>query len=84
MASLGNVMLKTTEGVARFITNLMKEAFMRNILTKLIGSLVKPVLKSFAKRIDPGRYNGATLIGLELAPSLKVMAAQINKLSSEQ
>src|SRR5262249_39612135 len=61
---VGNVALKTTEGVARFIAKMMKEAFMRNILTKMVGLLVKPVLKSFIKRIDPGRYNGATFIGL--------------------
>ncbi len=61
---VGNVTLKTTEGVARFIARLMKEAFMRNIFTKLVGLLVKPVLKSFIKRIDPSRYNGATFIGL--------------------
>lgn len=61
---VGNVTLKTTEGVARFIARIMKEAFMRNMLTKMIGLLVKPVLKSFIKRIDPSRYNGATFIGL--------------------
>ncbi|MBX3708847.1 MAG: phosphate acyltransferase PlsX [Gammaproteobacteria bacterium] len=61
---VGNVALKTTEGVAQFIARLMKEAFMRNLYTKFIGLLVKPVLKSFIKRIDPGRYNGATFIGL--------------------
>jgi glycerol-3-phosphate acyltransferase PlsX len=61
---VGNVTLKTTEGVARFIARMMNEAFMRNIFTKCIGLLVKPVLKTFLKRIDPSRYNGATFIGL--------------------
>ncbi len=61
---VGNVALKTMEGVARFIRLLMKEAFMRNAWTKIIGLLVKPVLKSFIKRIDPAGYNGATFIGL--------------------
>lgn len=62
---VGNVALKTTEGVAHLIAKLIKEAFMRNALTKLVGLLAKPVLKSFAKRIDPSRYNGATFIGLQ-------------------
>lgn len=62
---VGNVALKTTEGVAIFISRLIKEAFMRNALTKLIGLITKPVLKSFIKRIDPSRYNGATFIGLQ-------------------
>ncbi len=62
---VGNVALKTTEGVAILITKLMKDAFMRNGFTKLIGLLVKPILKPFVKRIDPSRYNGATFIGLQ-------------------
>jgi glycerol-3-phosphate acyltransferase PlsX len=61
---VGNVALKTTEGVAKLISRLMKDAFTRNLYTKLIGLLVKPVLKSFVKRIDPSRYNGATFVGL--------------------
>ncbi|RDI46009.1 phosphate acyltransferase PlsX [Aquicella lusitana] len=62
---VGNVTLKTTEGVAIFIGKLIKEAFMRNLFTKLAGLMVKPVLKAFVKRIDPARYNGATFIGLQ-------------------
>ena len=62
---VGNVALKTTEGVAILITKLMKEAFMRNGLTKLIGWVNKPILRSFIKRIDPDRYNGASFIGLQ-------------------
>lgn len=62
---VGNVALKTTEGVAVLISKLMKEAFMRNTLTKLMGLLVKPVIKPFIKRIDPSDYNGATFIGLK-------------------
>lgn len=62
---VGNVTLKTTEGVALFISKMMKEAFMRNIFSKMIGLLAKPILKSFIKRIDPARYNGATFIGLQ-------------------
>lgn len=61
---VGNVALKTTEGVAHFITELIKSAFMRNLLTRCVGLLAKPVLKSFIKHIDPDQYNGATLIGL--------------------
>jgi len=62
---VGNVALKTTEGVAVLISRLMKEAFMRNWLTKLVGLLVRPIIKPFIKRIDPSRYNGATFIGLQ-------------------
>lgn len=62
---VGNVTLKTTEGVAMFISGLLKQAFMRNGLTKIIGLMAKPVLKSALKRIDPAQYNGATFIGLQ-------------------
>lgn len=62
---VGNVALKTTEGVATFITTLIKEAFQRNILAKIVGLMAKPILKNFIKRIDPALYNGATLIGLK-------------------
>ena len=61
---VGNVALKTTEGVATFIYGLIKESFQRNVWTKFVGLFAKMVLKSFAKRIDPASYNGATFIGL--------------------
>jgi glycerol-3-phosphate acyltransferase PlsX len=62
---VGNVTLKTTEGVAHLIAGLVKEAFMRNWLTKLVGLVVKPILKTLSQRVDPARYNGASLIGLK-------------------
>lgn len=62
---VGNVALKSAEGIASLISSLLKEAFMHNTFTKLLGLLVKPILKQFAKRIDPSSYNGATLIGLQ-------------------
>jgi glycerol-3-phosphate acyltransferase PlsX len=61
---VGNIALKTSEGVSIFISKLIKEAFMRNWWTKLVGLMVKPILKPFKKRVDPARYNGATFIGL--------------------
>jgi glycerol-3-phosphate acyltransferase PlsX len=62
---VGNVTLKTSEGVANMIGKLAKSAFMRNAWTKLIGLLAKPILKSVVNRIDPALYNGATFIGLQ-------------------
>ena len=63
---VGNVALKTTEGVVHFIRDLMKAAFMKSFFTKLIGLLTKPILKAAMSRVDPGRYNGAVLIGLQV------------------
>jgi glycerol-3-phosphate acyltransferase PlsX len=61
---VGNIALKTCEGVAIFIGRLMKETFNQNWLTKLAGFMVQPILKSLKKRMDPARYNGATFLGL--------------------
>ena len=62
---VGNVALKSSEGVANFITQLIKKSFQHNWLTRLAGLMVYPVLKPVVKRIDPARYNGASLIGLQ-------------------
>src|SRR3990167_5320599 len=59
---VGNVALKTTEGVAKFIGKLLKEAFEHNWTTQLVGLMARPVLMSLVKRIDPDHYNGATFI----------------------
>jgi glycerol-3-phosphate acyltransferase PlsX len=61
---VGNVALKATEGVAAMITTFMKDAFMRNIFTKMVAILAYPVLSAFKKRVDYKRYNGAALLGL--------------------
>lgn len=62
---VGNVALKTIEGAVHFITSLMKGALTKNVFTKIIGLLVKPILKPALKRVDPSLYNGATLLGLQ-------------------
>jgi glycerol-3-phosphate acyltransferase PlsX len=62
---VGNIALKTTEGVASFIKQLIKEAFYKNLFSKFIALLALPVIKSLTKRIDPDRYNGASFIGLK-------------------
>ncbi len=61
---VGNVALKTSEGLAKMIAQFMREEFSRNPLTKLAGLIAMPVMRAFRRRVDPRRYNGATLIGL--------------------
>lgn len=61
---VGNVSLKTAEGVVALISHYMKQEFKRNWFTKLTGLIALPVLKAFKNRIDPRRYNGATFLGL--------------------
>jgi glycerol-3-phosphate acyltransferase PlsX len=62
---VGNVALKTTEGVVVLVVDMIRQAFKRNALTKLVGLMVKPILKHFVQRVDPAKYNGATFIGLQ-------------------
>jgi phosphate acyltransferase len=61
---VGNVMLKTSEGLALMLYAFLKAEFTRNPFTKLAALVVYPVVSAFKRRIDPRRYNGATLVGL--------------------
>ncbi len=61
---VGNVTLKASEGLAQMIGGALKEEFSRNLLTKLAALVAMPVLKSFRRRFDHRRYNGASLLGL--------------------
>jgi phosphate acyltransferase len=61
---IGNVTLKAVEGAVKLVIAYLKTNFMRNWLTKLVALAAKPVLKKLAYQLDPGRRNGASLIGL--------------------
>jgi len=61
---VGNVALKSSEGVAKMISAILKQEFTRNLLTKCSALVARPVLDSLKNRTDPGRYNGASLVGL--------------------
>lgn len=61
---VGNVMLKTSEGLAHMIAHFMRQEFRRNFLTRLSALVAMPVLRALRQRLDPRRYNGASLIGL--------------------
>ncbi|KUM04505.1 phosphate acyltransferase PlsX [Chromobacterium subtsugae] len=60
----GNVALKTAEGLAHMFAVFLKEEFGRSWWTRLCALAALPVLALFKKRIDPRRYNGASLLGL--------------------
>lgn len=62
---VGNVTLKTAEGLARMLTHELKAVYKKNLLTKLVALISMPVLKAFGKRFDPRRYNGASFLGLQ-------------------
>ncbi len=61
---VGNVALKSSEGVAQMLTEFARQEFDRNPYTRLAALLARPVLKAVRRRIDPRRYNGASLLGL--------------------
>ncbi|MBF0428069.1 MAG: phosphate acyltransferase PlsX [Magnetococcales bacterium] len=61
---VGNVSLKTMEGMARMLTQFLREAFSESIWTKIGYLAAKPAMKSFRSRVDPRKYNGAILLGL--------------------
>ena len=61
---VGNVALKTSEGLANLMGSFLKEEFKKNQITKLMALISMPVLSSFKKRLDPRCYNGASFLGL--------------------
>lgn len=61
----GNVALKSIEGLARFVKGTLREEFSRGAAAKMAGLVSMPVLRRVAARLDPGRYNGASLVGLQ-------------------
>ena len=62
---VGNVALKTSEGLAKMLADFLREEFTRNAFRKTLAVFALPILNSFRRRVDPRRYNGATLIGLK-------------------
>ena len=61
---VGNVALKTAEGLASMLTDFIKQEFTRTTYAKLAALVALPVLKHFKRRVDHRRYNGAALLGL--------------------
>jgi len=61
---VGNVALKSAEGLASMIGSMLKEEFGRNPLTKAAALVALPVLKRFKNRVDHRKFNGAALLGL--------------------
>jgi phosphate acyltransferase len=60
----GNIALKAMEGASRMIAGLMREEFTRSSLRKLGALAARPALNALRARMDPRRYNGATMVGL--------------------
>jgi glycerol-3-phosphate acyltransferase PlsX len=61
---VGNVALKTSEGLARMLGQMIKQEFTSSLFSRLAALAAMPVLRRFKQRVDPSRYNGACLVGL--------------------
>jgi glycerol-3-phosphate acyltransferase PlsX len=61
---VGNVALKTSEGLAQMLATYLREEFGRNVFSRVAGLLARPVINAFKDRVDHRRYNGASLLGL--------------------
>ncbi|MHB1199379.1 MAG: phosphate acyltransferase PlsX [Polaromonas sp.] len=61
---VGNVALKTSEGLASMIGEFLRREFSRNIFTKTAAIIAYPILSALKRRVDHRRYNGAALLGL--------------------
>ena len=60
----GNIILKTAEGLSEFITSNLKEVFLKSYKNKFAFKILENDLKGFKDQINPQKYNGATLLGL--------------------
>ena len=60
----GNVSLKSGEGVAALVNHVLQTEFRRNWLTRLAALCAMPVLRSVRQQLNPGNYNGASMLGL--------------------
>jgi glycerol-3-phosphate acyltransferase PlsX len=61
---VGNVLLKTSEGLASMLSEFIRQEFTRTPYSRLAALVALPVLRHFKARVDPRRYNGAALLGL--------------------
>jgi glycerol-3-phosphate acyltransferase PlsX len=61
---VGNVVLKASEGLGRFVKSALTAELKSSILSMLGALVAKRALKSFSRRMNPSRYNGASLLGL--------------------
>jgi glycerol-3-phosphate acyltransferase PlsX len=61
---VGNVTLKAVEGLARFFKDVLNTEFRRSPLTMLGALIARSALKMIGNRLNPSRYNGASLLGL--------------------
>lgn len=61
---VGNVALKSSEGIAKLLIYMIKQKINDNWINRLTAFMARPMLRGLANEMDPKRYNGASLLGL--------------------
>lgn len=61
----GNVFLKTTEGLGKFVKKSLTESFTKNLLAKIFSIPALPAIKRFSKTMDYKSYGGALFLGVK-------------------
>ena len=61
----GNIALKSSEGLARLISRKVYKSFTRNLYRRFVALLARPMIKELQQQLDPGKRNGASLLGLQ-------------------
>jgi glycerol-3-phosphate acyltransferase PlsX len=61
---VGNVALKTCEGIAKLIMHKFTKALKKHFFYRLLAFTLRPIIKKLYKRVNPDQYNGASLVGL--------------------
>jgi len=62
---IGNIALKSSEGAARLMAKQLELTFKSSVFARVIGQIARPLLLKWRNRFDPGRYNGASFLGLQ-------------------
>jgi len=61
---VGNIALKSCEGTAFYIGDVIKGVLTRSLINRVIGVIAQPMLKTIFQKLDPQQYNGASFLGL--------------------
>lgn len=61
----GNIALKTSEGLARYLSEQIQSLFHNNLYSRLVGLMARPLLHRLKQQMDPVRYNGGSFLGLQ-------------------
>jgi glycerol-3-phosphate acyltransferase PlsX len=61
---VGNVVLKASEGAVKMVVGFLRQEFTRNPWRMLVAWLASPIRSALRARMDPGHYNGGSLLGL--------------------